>query len=105
VRCYDNDIPSAGHAGMETCIANLLEPGEKIVVGNNGIWGSRVVDMAGRYGGEHLVVKAERTLPAKQPGNSQSMFCGSCKLFHLLLAQRTWLTSRSRAAAATPLRS
>jgi alanine-glyoxylate transaminase/serine-glyoxylate transaminase/serine-pyruvate transaminase len=27
-----------GHAGMEMVIANLLEPGEKIVVGNNGIW-------------------------------------------------------------------
>jgi len=23
---------------MEMCIANLIEPGEKIVVGNNGIW-------------------------------------------------------------------
>lgn len=27
-----------GHAGMEMAIANLLEPGETIVVGNNGIW-------------------------------------------------------------------
>ena len=40
---------------METCVANLLEPGEKVVVGNNGIWGSRVVDMAGRYNGESLL--------------------------------------------------
>lgn len=45
----------AGHNGMETCVANLLEPGEKVVVGNNGIWGSRVVDMAGRYNGEQCV--------------------------------------------------
>ena len=42
----------AGHAGMETVIANLLEPGDKIIVGNNGIWGSRVCDLAGRYNGE-----------------------------------------------------
>ena len=27
-----------GHAGMEMCIANLLEPGETILVGVNGIW-------------------------------------------------------------------
>lgn len=40
-------------AGMEACIANLVEPGETIVVGNNGIWGARVVDMAGRFGGEY----------------------------------------------------
>ncbi len=39
---------------MEACIANLLEPGETIVVGNNGIWGARVVDMAGRFGGALL---------------------------------------------------
>ena len=42
----------SGHAGMETVIANLLEPGDKIIVGNNGIWGSRVCDLAGRYSGE-----------------------------------------------------
>ena len=42
-------------AGMEACIANLVEPGDTVVVGNNGIWGARVVDMAGRFGGEELM--------------------------------------------------
>lgn len=37
---------------MEAAIANLLEPGEKIIVGNKGIWGTRVADLAQRYGGE-----------------------------------------------------
>ncbi|KAL4426055.1 hypothetical protein ABPG77_007851 [Micractinium sp. CCAP 211/92] len=41
-----------GHSGMEMAIANLLEPGEKIIVGNNGIWGTRVCDMAERFGAE-----------------------------------------------------
>lgn len=41
-------------AGMEACIANLVEPGDTVVVGNNGIWGARVVDMAGRFGGEYI---------------------------------------------------
>ena len=40
-----------GHAGMESCLSNLVEPGDKVVIGNNGIWGSRAADMAGRYGG------------------------------------------------------
>ena len=44
-------VSGTGHAGMEACIANLLEPGETIVVGNNGIWGSRVCDLAERYQG------------------------------------------------------
>lgn len=36
---------------MEAAIANMLEPGETIVVGNNGIWGQRVCEIAERYGG------------------------------------------------------
>jgi aspartate aminotransferase-like enzyme len=39
------------YPGMEATIANLVEPGETIVVGNKGIWGARVCDMAGRFGG------------------------------------------------------
>jgi hypothetical protein len=27
-----------GHAGMEMAIANLVEPGDKVLVGVNGIW-------------------------------------------------------------------
>ncbi len=38
-------------AGMEAAIANMLEPGETIVVGNNGIWGQRVTDLSARFGG------------------------------------------------------
>ena len=40
-----------GHAGMEACISNLVEPGEKVIVGNNGIWGARVCDLAARFRG------------------------------------------------------
>lgn len=47
-------ISGTGHAGMEACIANAIEPGQKIVVGNNGIWGMRVADLAARYGGRHI---------------------------------------------------
>eukprot|EP00887_Chlorella_sp_A99_P000709 scaffold5.g709.t1 len=46
-----------GHAGMEMCIANLLEPGETLLVGNNGIWGTRVADMAERYGANVVELK------------------------------------------------
>lgn len=41
---------TTGHAGMEASIANLVEPGETVVVGNSGIWGQRVCDLAERYG-------------------------------------------------------
>ena len=29
-------ISGTGHAGMELCLANMLEPGQKVVIGNNG---------------------------------------------------------------------
>eukprot|EP00877_Chromochloris_zofingiensis_P003269 jgi/Chrzof1/12943/Cz07g13110.t1 len=45
-------VSGTGHAGMEAAVANLLEPGEKIMVGVNGIWGERVSDLAARYGGD-----------------------------------------------------
>ena len=43
-------MSGTGHAGMEATIANLVEPGETVLVGNKGVWGARVADLAGRYG-------------------------------------------------------
>lgn len=37
---------------MEAAVANLIEPGETILVGNTGIWGVRAAELASRYGGE-----------------------------------------------------
>jgi hypothetical protein len=61
--------------GMEAVVANLLEPGDKIIVGNNGIWGERVADLAERYQGgltdKQLLkpqsdIQASRSVPSKQ---------------------------------------
>lgn len=35
---------------MEAVIVNILEPGEKMLVGVNGIWGYRAGDTASRFG-------------------------------------------------------
>mmetsp|Transcript_19465 Transcript_19465/g.49517 ORF Transcript_19465/g.49517 Transcript_19465/m.49517 type:complete len:419 (-) Transcript_19465:650-1906(-) len=47
-----------GHAGMEMCIANLVEPGDKVVVGTAGIWGDRVAEMTRRFRGDVVEVRA-----------------------------------------------
>ena len=44
-------LGASGHAGMEAGIANLIEPGEKIVIINQGVWGTKAAEMARRYGG------------------------------------------------------
>ncbi|KAF8062065.1 Agxt [Scenedesmus sp. PABB004] len=54
---YTLMVSGTGHAGMEAAIANLLEPGEKIIVGNAGIWGERVADLSARYGGDVIELK------------------------------------------------
>eukprot|EP00887_Chlorella_sp_A99_P003976 scaffold11.g3976.t1 len=56
---YTLCVSGTGHAGMEAALVNLVEPGEKVLVGNKGIWGARVVDMAGRLGAEVVEIKAE----------------------------------------------
>jgi alanine-glyoxylate transaminase / serine-glyoxylate transaminase / serine-pyruvate transaminase len=55
---YTLAVSGTGHAGMEAAIANLVEPGETVVVGNKGIWGERVADMADRFGANVIELKA-----------------------------------------------
>ncbi|MBI2804918.1 MAG: alanine--glyoxylate aminotransferase family protein [Planctomycetes bacterium] len=43
-------ISATGMAGMEACMVNLLEPGDKIVVCVAGFFGTRQVEIAGRAG-------------------------------------------------------
>ncbi|KAF0176663.1 MAG: alanine-glyoxylate transaminase / serine-glyoxylate transaminase / serine-pyruvate transaminase [Limisphaerales bacterium] len=43
-------ISGTGSAGMEFCFVNLVEPGDEVIVGVNGVFGTRMVDVAERCG-------------------------------------------------------
>jgi len=43
-------ISGTGSAGMETCLVNLLEPGDEAVVCVNGVFGTRMADIVERCG-------------------------------------------------------
>src|SRR5262245_46109635 len=43
-------VSGTGSAGMEFCFANLLEPGDEVIIGVNGVFGGRMVDLAERCG-------------------------------------------------------
>lgn len=43
-------ISGTGSAGMECAVANLIEPGDTILVGVNGYFGERLCEMASRHG-------------------------------------------------------
>ncbi|WP_024851959.1 pyridoxal-phosphate-dependent aminotransferase family protein [Hydrogenovibrio kuenenii] len=44
-------VSAPGSAGMETCFANLVEPGDKVVVCINGVFGMRMKENVERAGG------------------------------------------------------
>jgi len=56
-------VSGTGSAGMETMLANFLEPGDRLVVGVCGVFGERIVDAAGRLGIEVERVDAEWGTP------------------------------------------
>ncbi|MHC4947811.1 MAG: pyridoxal-phosphate-dependent aminotransferase family protein [Planctomycetota bacterium] len=43
-------VSGTGSAGMEACVANLVEPGDEMIVCVNGVFGARMADVAQRYG-------------------------------------------------------
>ena len=56
-------VSAPGSAGMETCFVNLMEPGDKVVVCVNGVFGSRMADNVRRLGGEAILVEDEWGTP------------------------------------------
>ena len=43
-------ISGTGSAGMEACFVNLVEPGDKVLIITNGVFGMRMQDVASRLG-------------------------------------------------------
>src|ERR1043165_6613014 len=43
-------VSGTGSAGMEFCCVNLIEPGDEVIIGVNGVFGTRMVDLAERCG-------------------------------------------------------
>lgn len=49
-------VSAPGSAGMETAFVNLVEPGEKVIVCRNGVFGGRMLENVERCGGVPVVV-------------------------------------------------
>ena len=52
-------VSGTGTSGMEAALVNLLEPGDSVVVGVNGLFGGRLADIATRCGATVTTVAAE----------------------------------------------
>ena len=52
-------LSGPGSAGMECCFVNLVEPGDKVIVCQNGVFGGRMKENVERCGGVPVVVNDE----------------------------------------------
>lgn len=62
-------VSAPGSAGMETCLVNLLEPGDEAVICIHGVFGGRMTDIAERCGAKVTKVEA----PWGEPINPQQV--------------------------------
>lgn len=52
-------LSATGSAGMEAALVNLLEPGQSVVIGVNGVFGGRMAEVAARAGAVVTRVEAD----------------------------------------------
>ncbi len=52
-------VSAPGSAGMETCFANLVEPGDKVIICQNGVFGGRMKENVIRGGATPVMVEDE----------------------------------------------
>ncbi len=58
-------VSGTGSAGMETCFVNIIEPGDPVLVLVNGVFGTRMSDVASRLGAKVTTVEAEWGTPIR----------------------------------------
>ena len=91
-------LPAPGTAGMEAALMNLLEPGDRAVIAVNGVFGGRMVDMAGRAGAEVVRVDAPWGEPVDVAAVEAALASGPAKVLAFVHAE-TSTGVRSDAAA------
>ena len=50
-------VSAPGSAGMEACFVNLVEPGDKVIVCQNGVFGGRMKENVERCGGQPIMIQ------------------------------------------------
>ena len=80
-------VSGTGSAGMEACLVNLLEPGDRVVIGENGIFGGRMAEIATRLQCDVVHVRAPFG-EALDPGLiAHAIGAGPTKLFAVVHAE------------------
>jgi alanine-glyoxylate transaminase/serine-glyoxylate transaminase/serine-pyruvate transaminase len=82
-----NAMPGTGSSGMEACVANLIEPGDRILICVAGFFGDRIRQMAERQGAEITVIEGEWGKPIDPARVETELKQGSYKLIALVHAE------------------
>jgi len=80
-------MSGTGSLGMETCLVNLLEPGDRVLVGVNGVFGTRMCEVARRIGAEVTSVEAPWGEPLDPDALGRALNQGPFKLLALVHAE------------------
>jgi len=80
-------ISGTGSSGMETLVANLVEPGDRVIMVKSGVFGGRIADEVSRFGGELVEINVEwgRTVELDQV--RQALSGGRCRALFLVHAE------------------
>ncbi len=82
-----NASPGTGTSGMEACVANLLEPGDKALVCVHGYFGDRIRQMVERQEADMSVIDTEWGSPTDPGRIEKELKKGGFKLIALVHAE------------------
>ncbi|MFY9342889.1 MAG: aminotransferase class V-fold PLP-dependent enzyme, partial [Planctomycetota bacterium] len=73
-------IAGTGTAGMEAVVANLVAPGDRVVVGVHGVFGQRLLDAVRRRGADGVEVRAEFGTPLDPAAMARAIGAGPTRV-------------------------
>lgn len=77
-------VSGTGSAAMEAAVDNLVEPGDRVIVGVNGVFGTRLVDMLQRVGAVVEALEVPWGLPVDVEDVEQALKAAPTKLVMLV---------------------
>jgi alanine-glyoxylate transaminase/serine-glyoxylate transaminase/serine-pyruvate transaminase len=82
-----NATPGTGTSGMEACVTNLLEPGDRVLVCVHGYFGDRIRQMAERQEAEITLIEGEWGKPTDPERVEKALKEGPYKVITLVHAE------------------
>jgi alanine-glyoxylate transaminase / serine-glyoxylate transaminase / serine-pyruvate transaminase len=79
--------PGTGTSGMEACVANLIEPGDKILVCVHGYFGDRLRQMVERQGAQIMLIEEEWGKPTDPQRVEAALKADAYKVITLVHAE------------------